>query len=602
MGSVLDLARLTGEGIKQHPELVSMADLICGVVNGEVTVDELKGVTNLDCDVIDFLSELQDTMSSLEEVDKEVCAQEFGDRFFRSVCEKWYSKNEREIASIIKGRLKNDLWAVIAPKVGKMAFEKVIEKSTHSGRLSPMELRRLYLVVSDSTRELAYAHYLALFHQHVSDEDINDAVSKSFDGFGKGEEMGKADTYETIMQCPLNDLDHCIDSLGRKLVYPVIRDVVDSLDRYYYGRVFSKEIKSMTLYVAEMVQSEIAGWEDHNSEAMAYVDPPTAINPSTSTSRLKRRPSLPTRKKYYKRVPRVKPDFIPKSLQETQSFQIQSSRSSWLRRLFARSRNLVYSAVYAPTRVPLHHSFRVQVHLFLPDQTRQSVIKATVQDPDTTVGGFNPLSLRLKKGDQVTIDLWLNDQDSLIGQRTKKIEWQGQLTSVDFHVRPTKAEMDCIVGEATFSVQGAPIGTVSFMTRIDSAKPVDETATREIATVFKKAFISYSHKDVRVAELFATAYRAQGTRYFFDRHSLETGDLFNDEIIRNIEDSDLFLLLWSQNTVSSEYVKKEYTHALQFARPQKSQEDATITIKPYLIEPYADLPDQIKEHYEFTTL
>lgn len=120
--------------------------------------------------------------------------------------------------------------------------------------------------------------------------------------------------------------------------------------------------------------------------------------------------------------------------------------------------------------------------------------------------------------------------------------------------------------------------------------------------VFKKIFISYSHKDERQVKYLAEAYRAQDVEYFFDRHYLKAGDVYPVMIRQFIESSDLFILCWSKNAADSDYVNLERHLALSLAYPQVPIEKATITIHPISIEPLADFPDDMNAVYNFQTV
>ena len=101
----------------------------------------------------------------------------------------------------------------------------------------------------------------------------------------------------------------------------------------------------------------------------------------------------------------------------------------------------------------------------------------------------------------------------------------------------------------------------------------------------------------------AEAYRAQGIDYFFDRHYLKGGDIFPLIIEDYIKNADLFLLCWSENAAHSDYVAKERSQALQLAFPHVQPfEKAKLTIYPISIEPYAELPEDMRDYYNFEQL
>lgn len=63
------------------------------------------------------------------------------------------------------------------------------------------------------------------------------------------------------------------------------------------------------------------------------------------------------------------------------------------------------------------------------------------------------------------------------------------------------------------------------------------------------------------------------------------------------------MLFWSENALNSEYVEKERTQALKRAFPQiRPRQAAPLSIYPMNIEPYADLPIDMKDYYHFGEL
>lgn len=274
------------------------------------------------------------------------------------------------------------------------------------------------------------------------------------------------------------------------------------------------------------------------------------------------------------------------------------SRISRAIRSFIGAGKQTYGALYAPCAVAPDRKFRVQVHLYGRGQDSEVARKAKAIDPVAQLMDSNPLDLNLEKGTRVTVSLYLEKESAYAGKRTATLTWTGKPVSTQFNVRADGSVGEDLTGEVTISVGGAPVGTLSFLIRISRVTDLRPAFVQSRA--FKKVFISYSHEDIQTAAAMASAYHANGIPYFFDHHSLESGAIFNDEIMRNIEESDLFLLLWSENAVHSKYVEMEYLHALKYAYPQRDKDSATITIKPFFINPFADPPAPLKGIYNFS--
>ena len=118
-------------------------------------------------------------------------------------------------------------------------------------------------------------------------------------------------------------------------------------------------------------------------------------------------------------------------------------------------------------------------------------------------------------------------------------------------------------------------------------------------------FISYSRKDLVVADKICDVLDKAGVSYFIDRQGIGGGMEFPKVIATAIKESELFLFLASENSYSSKFTSSEITFA--FNKKQKNQ------LLPYVIDS-SSLPDElefvfscinirnIKEHPIETTL
>ena len=120
---------------------------------------------------------------------------------------------------------------------------------------------------------------------------------------------------------------------------------------------------------------------------------------------------------------------------------------------------------------------------------------------------------------------------------------------------------------------------------------------------YSKIFISYTHKDEWKVKSFHEDLKLMGVEHFFERAYLKAGDIYPKVIQDYINSADLFVLFWSENALNSEYVEKERTQALKRAFPQiRPRQAAPLSIYPMNIEPYADLPIDMKDYYHFREL
>ena len=76
----------------------------------------------------------------------------------------------------------------------------------------------------------------------------------------------------------------------------------------------------------------------------------------------------------------------------------------------------------------------------------------------------------------------------------------------------------------------------------------------------RKLFISYSHEDQAVARQVADALSGRGYEVFWDS-KIPTGMTFDTYIYRELEGSEAVIVLWSKDSVHSDYVKEEAEYA-----------------------------------------
>ncbi len=91
------------------------------------------------------------------------------------------------------------------------------------------------------------------------------------------------------------------------------------------------------------------------------------------------------------------------------------------------------------------------------------------------------------------------------------------------------------------------------------------------------------------------AYRALGMAFLRDVTMLKSGQDWNEELLHMIERSDIFQLFWSANAAKSEYVAREWRHALRLGK------DVSSFIRPvYWRQPMpAPPPELARFHFAY---
>ena len=274
-------------------------------------------------------------------------------------------------------------------------------------------------------------------------------------------------------------------------------------------------------------------------------------------------------------------------------------RKSFISRLFGKKTNEVFSSVFAPHKIRKGTGMMVQVYLY-KDEERDSVcFDAAKSDKRTVERSYLPLNFKLELGSVVDVSIRMQGVEVITPH--KAIIWQGFYTKANFYIEiPEDYNKDQIWGEVFLSVDGALLGELDFLTELTTDDPDEEKTAHIIPRQYKKIFISYAHQDESKVQYIARAYDAQGVDYFFDRDYLKPGDIFPLKIKEYIDTADLFILCWSANAAQSEYVELERKRALKRAYPNIQHfEEAPLSIYPMSIEPRAELPDDMRDTFNF---
>lgn len=252
----------------------------------------------------------------------------------------------------------------------------------------------------------------------------------------------------------------------------------------------------------------------------------------------------------------------------------------------------ISSCVYAPAQVRKDEMFLVQVYLFLDEETGLVKAQAQMIDKNAEIRQYKPLEIPIKVEDTVLIKLSMSKIN--IVENTKTLIWQGRLNSREFSVFVPKDYQDSTIhGTVTIFVNELPAGEMMFITNIVSEPKQSMAEVHNRA--FSKIFVSYSHKDTKAVSRLVEGFRILNAEYFYDRHTLKTGDKFREEIFKWIETSDVFVLCWSKNAAQSEEVKKEKDYALEIA----TQKNSSLRIYPLSFKPTASLPEDMADIYNF---
>lgn len=208
----------------------------------------------------------------------------------------------------------------------------------------------------------------------------------------------------------------------------------------------------------------------------------------------------------------------------------------------------------------------VQVWVYPKEDLSSVETEALVVDATARRLRAEVLGVDLSRGTRLSIALSL-DPPCEISPPLATATWRGEAISISFAVKslPVKRQIRALgTVEIRLDRSAAPIGVMHFRielvppgTRTESlARPVGETAR-----LTESVFVSYASEDRAEVLRRVQGLKALGIPFFQDILSLSPGQRWAQELWRYIDQSDVFLLCWSNAARRSEWVRKEYLRA-----------------------------------------
>jgi tetratricopeptide (TPR) repeat protein len=265
-------------------------------------------------------------------------------------------------------------------------------------------------------------------------------------------------------------------------------------------------------------------------------------------------------------------------------------------------RDWVDCSVFAPPGVVAGETIFVQVFAHRPDQVQWVRRLAAEFDEDTQRRVRKGLETEVQRGSKLMFQLEL--PGLRIDEPVQGLLWRGRPEAVGFGVTaPGDAVPGAVAGAVTVSLNHVPVGRVRFQLRVVSreapppSREMEELG--EAAHRYRLAFISYASNDRAEVLKRVSMLRPLGIKYFQDLLDLEPGDRWEKKLYSHIDKCDLFLLFWSSSAKASEWVRKEYRHALTRKGGDDSKPPDIFPVPvegPRVVEPPEELkPLQFKD-------
>ena len=222
-------------------------------------------------------------------------------------------------------------------------------------------------------------------------------------------------------------------------------------------------------------------------------------------------------------------------------------------------------SVFAPPKLAVGDAVLVQVYLHPPGRAEEAEAGAKQFDFDAEWRGFTSLSLDLTSGTRVAIQLDLEGMD-VSDDGFGEVRWNNSVVGVSFQViSPERARPGKHFGTVRLLVDGVPAGRIHFIIEVDASLEgkVPPEGIGDSAHRYRKAFISYASEDRAEVLKRVQTLGALKIDYFQDVLDLEPGDRWEQELYKEIDKCDLFLLFWSSAARDSKWVYQEAQYARQ---------------------------------------
>ena len=156
----------------------------------------------------------------------------------------------------------------------------------------------------------------------------------------------------------------------------------------------------------------------------------------------------------------------------------------------------------------------------------------------------------------------------------------------EFRMKTSAKPGEMLRGNMTVFLGSIILAEINLVVRVSAegtsrAAPLKAVSSRP----YHKIFASYSHRDIHIVEEFDRYVGALGHKYLRDAVDLRSGEVWNERLLRMIDEADIFQLFWSSNSMRSPFVRHEWEYALTLNRP--------FFVRPtYWEEPFPELPEE----------
>ena len=215
-------------------------------------------------------------------------------------------------------------------------------------------------------------------------------------------------------------------------------------------------------------------------------------------------------------------------------------------------------SVFAPASIAPGTSFILEVWAYLREQRDQLLELAGRHGRLIERGSRGPVVAEF--GTELILVLRLDGFN--VSDPSESFHWFGEISNVPFVVEaPSDLRPGVYPGQISILHDGMLLTRLVFDVEVGKAmgEAANLGARREQIT---SAFASYSSLDREEVLRRVQGIMAAGIEVFVDVLSLRAGDAWEEQLIKNIREKDIFYLFWSVEASKSQWVEREWRYAL----------------------------------------
>jgi serine/threonine protein kinase len=214
-------------------------------------------------------------------------------------------------------------------------------------------------------------------------------------------------------------------------------------------------------------------------------------------------------------------------------------------------------SVFAPASISPGTSFILEVWAYLREQREQLLEMASRHGRLIERGSRGPVLAA--RGTELTLVLRLDGFN--LSEPNESFFWLGEISNVPFIVEaPPELRPGVYPGQISILHDGMLLTRLVF--DVEVGKATGETARLGVRREqIKSAFASYASVDREEVLMRVQGIMAAGVDVFLDVLSLRAGDTWEEELIKNIREKDVFYLFWSVAASKSHWVEREWRYA-----------------------------------------